>query len=94
MFETGNGTSRPFRNLNNAMGISDKHGATAQSSVRDSIFKMARSLANPKGPYRKAKTVDEIAAIYSPPGAENDPNGTNSEWPDAVKRNLSHLKKG
>jgi hypothetical protein len=92
MFETGDGTAPAFRNKNNAMGISDRRGPTHQPSVRDSIFRQAHTLANPKGPYRKARTIDEIGAIYAPLDAENDPHGTNPEWPEGVKAKLRRLK--
>lgn len=91
MFETGDGTSNVFRTKNNAMGISDANGATEQASVRDSIFRQARTLARRNGPYAKAGTIDAIGAIYAPPGAGNDPKGTNAEWPAGVKLKLRQL---
>jgi hypothetical protein len=91
IFETGGGTSSAFKNKNNAMGISNSKGPTAQESVRDSIFKMAKALTKSDGYYAKARTIDEIGAIYSPPGAGNDPHGTNSEWPSSVKAIYKNL---
>lgn len=90
-FETGGGTSRAFREFNNAMGISNSKGPTAQTSVRDSIFHMAKLLGSDSGPYAKANTIEELGAIYSPPGAENDRHGTNAEWPSGVRSWLARL---
>ena len=81
MLETGRGTSYAFRKKNNAMGISDRNGAIWIESVPKSIWKMANRLAQLDGPYRGADTIAEIGAIYSPPGASNDPNNTNHGWP-------------
>lgn len=89
--ETGGGTSRAFREKNNAMGISDNSGPVAMDSVRDSIFKQAKTLARADGPYRNAQTIDEIGAIYAPPGASNDPRGTNGGWSDGVKAWLARI---
>lgn len=83
--ETGNGTSPAFRKGNNAMGISNSRGPLYNfKTPRESIFRQARSLARPDGYYRKAKTIEEIGRIYAPPGAGNDPKGTNSYWPRGV----------
>lgn len=92
-FETAGGTSKAFREKNNAMGISNAKGPIALASVRDSIFRQARTLANPKGPYKGAASIEEIAAIYAPPGAGNDPHGTNAQWAGGVKSWLSRIKK-
>jgi hypothetical protein len=73
------------------MGISDSSGPTEQPSVRDSIFRQAKTLSKAEGPYAKAKTIEEIGAIYAPPGAENDPKGTNGGWADGVRAWLSRL---
>ena len=83
-FETGHGTSYAFRKKNNAMGVSNSRGPISFESVRESIYHQARSLNAAKGYYAKANTVDEIAAIYSPPGAGNDPHGTNNQWGKTV----------
>ena len=84
--ETGNGTSSAFRNKRNAMGISDNRGPLAMETVRDSIFRQARTLARQDGPYAKADSIAQIGAIYAPPGAGNDVNGTNGSWPAEVSR--------
>lgn len=89
--ETAGGTSSAFRNKRNAMGISDSKGPTEQASVRESIFRQARTLARADGPYGKAQTIEEIGAIYAPPGAGNDPKGTNSTWSKGVRTWLGKI---
>ena len=84
MVETGHGTSKAFRVKNNAMGASTNKGPIAFDNPRSSIFRMAKVLADPDGPYRNADTIAEIAPIYSPPGAGNDVHGTNHKWPALV----------
>ena len=86
MLETGRGTSSAFKNKNNAMGISDVNGPIWCVSVAESIDRQSKSLTRPGGYYLKAKTIDEIGAIYSPPGAGNDVHGTNSSWPSLVSK--------
>lgn len=86
IFETGGGTSSAFRKKRNAMGVSNASGPISFESHKASIDRMARVLASPNGPYAGASTIDEIARIYSPPGAGNDPNKTNHLWPFEVKK--------
>jgi len=89
--ETANGTSSAFRNKNNAMGVSNAKGPISFSSASQSIERMARVLSSKKGPYGRATTLKEIARIYAPPGAGNDPNGTNSYWPRGVAKYLRQM---
>ncbi|MDX2011537.1 MAG: peptidoglycan-binding protein [Myxococcaceae bacterium] len=90
-FETGNWTSAAFRNKNNAMGVSNSRGPIAFARAEESIERMARVLANPRGPYRNATTIGQVGAIYAPVGASNDPNGTNGYWPRSVARLTDEL---
>ncbi|MCU0695636.1 MAG: peptidoglycan-binding protein [Myxococcaceae bacterium] len=90
-FETGNWTSAAFRNKNNAMGVSNARGPIAFARAEDSIERMARVLASPRGPYRNATTIGQVGAIYAPVGASNDPNGTNGYWPRSVGRLTDEL---
>ncbi len=83
-FETGGWTSSAFKNKNNAMGVSNSKGPISFARAEDSIERMAKGLANPKGYYRNAQTIGQVGAIYAPVGAENDPNGTNGHWPRSV----------
>ncbi len=91
MLETGKGTSSAFRNKNNAMGVSDRRGPISFSNPAESIYRMAKTLANPKGPYARANTIQGIGRIYAPPGAGNDPNGTNGYWATGVGKYYSQL---
>ena len=89
--ETDGGKSKAFREKRNAMGISDAKGPIEMGTVRDSIFKQAATLSRMDGPYAGANTIDEIGAIYAPPGAGNDPKGTNGTWSAGVKSWLARL---
>lgn len=89
--ETANGTSSAFRNKRNAMGVSNSRGPIHFPSPEASVERMARVLADPRGPYRNARTLDEIARVYAPPGAGNDVNGTNSYWPRGVAKYLREM---
>lgn len=91
MLETGNGTSKAFKNQKNAMGVSDSKGPISFSSTEQSIERMARVLASSTGPYKGARTIAEIGKIYAPPGAGNDPNGTNGHWPAGVSKYYQQL---
>jgi peptidoglycan LD-endopeptidase CwlK len=84
--ETGNWTSKVFQTKNNAMGISDKHGAIAMPSYDESIRKMAAGLASPTGYYKRCKTLADIAKVYAPVGAANDPGELNAYWPKSVAK--------
>jgi hypothetical protein len=68
------------------MGISDRDGPIQCKSVADSIDRQAKSLTRIGGYYWNAKTIEEIGAIYSPPGAGNDIHGTNGGWPSNVSK--------
>jgi len=89
--ETASGKSSAFVNKKNAMGVSNSKGPISFSSVEDSISRMARVLASKSGPYRNANTIQEIAAIYAPPGAGNDPKGTNGYWATGVSKFYAEL---
>ncbi len=91
MMETGKGTSSAFRNKKNAMGVSNSKGPIRFNDPAESIERMAKGLANPKGYYRKATTINQIGRIYAPPGAGNDPNGTNGHWPAGVSKYYKQL---
>jgi len=89
--ETASGKSSAFVNKNNAMGVSDSKGPISFSTVEASISRMARVLASKNGPYKNATTIKEIAAIYAPPGAGNDPKGTNGYWATGVSKFYKEL---
>ena len=95
MHETANGTSSAFRNKNNAMGISDASGPVEVGSVAESIDRMARLLGRGinegTGPYANAKSIEDIANIYAPLGAGNDPRNLNQFWTQGVTSNIQKL---
>lgn len=85
--ETGNWAHSSFTKLNNAMGISNISGPTAQSSAVSSIMNQAAELAGAPGTagyYRSANTVAEAGAIYAPVNAPNDRTGNNKYWGSEV----------
>lgn len=83
--ETGNFTSSAFLNNNNAMGVSNNSGPISFASAQDSINYMAAVMARSGGTYSSVTSISQLGAIYSPPGASNDPNGTNGTWPSEVQ---------
>jgi hypothetical protein len=93
--ETGWGSSRAFRQGNNVMGISDAKGPLGgYGSAANSIYKQAASLAGAAGTsgyYKGVNTISDIARIYAPSGASNDPKGTNPQWPSLVGSIYSKL---
>lgn len=93
--ETGNGTSNALLNKKNAMGVSDNNGPISFGSPVESIYKMASLLGQGinegTGPYAGVKSIQDIANIYAPVGAKNDPNGTNSSWASGVTANIQKL---
>jgi hypothetical protein len=95
MHETGNGKSSAFRNKNNAMGISNASGPVQMESVAASIEKMAgllgRGINEGTGPYANAKSIEDIASVYAPPGAGNDPRNLNQFWTKGVAANIEKL---
>jgi hypothetical protein len=87
------GPSYAFSNRNNAMGISpNDSGPRNFNSIDDSINYAARILANPNGAYANDYTIGQLWYTYSPPGANNDLNGTNKTWGPAVANLYSNLK--
>ena len=83
--ETGGGTSKAFKQGNNAMGISNSSGPVyGFESPEESIDRQARTLANAKGPYAGASSIHDIANIYAPVGASNDPYKQNGDWESGV----------
>ena len=85
MLETGRGTSSAFRRFNSVSGAWDSKAKTHKhySDVKSGIFDQARFL---KSGYidQGLNTIPKIGAKYAPPGASNDPNGTNAQWPQNV----------
>lgn len=78
--ETGGGTSKAFKNKNNAMGIMKGSKLKSFGSVADSINAQARSLTRDGGYYTGKDTIAKIGGTYAPVGAANDPGGLNKHW--------------
>lgn len=96
MHETGLGTSKAFKEGNNLMGISNRTGVVYypdQNSATNSIKHMARLLGTSSiyKPYRDSHSIEELAKIYAPVGAENDPRGYNQHWASGVGKFLAQL---
>jgi hypothetical protein len=93
MFETGDGTSHMIRTKNNVGGLTEPGNPNTYrtfKSVDDSIETMAKTVR--RGYLDKGlTTIQQIGAKYAPPGASNDPNRTNTEWPSAVAHNYQRL---
>jgi len=78
------------------MGVSNDKGTIDQPSAEESIMRMAASLAGAKGTsgyYKNAKTLEDVARIYAPPGAKNDPKGLNRHWATGVGRFYGNLER-
>lgn len=91
MVETGRGTSNAFLKKNNAMGVSPNGGGPrAFGSVEESIEAGAKILARlMKQGYT---SIETIGPIWAPPGAANDPHGTNGTWANQVLACLKELE--
>jgi hypothetical protein len=64
--------------------------ATSWGSPERAIDVAAKGLADPKGYYKTAQTIAQIAPIWAPPGAANDAGG-NAGWPAAVRQFFKEL---
>lgn len=93
--ETGNGTSNAVKNYNNPGGLMDPGSSQMKGFMKfptldEGINAMAKNL------YKNyigmgITTIDAIGAKYAPPGAANDPFGTNGLWPTLVKKFASEM---
>jgi hypothetical protein len=98
MFETGNGTSHAARAYKNVGGLMDPRSPNARGfqkfeNIDEGIEAMASNLR--RNYIDKGLTnIPDIGRKYAPPGAANDPNATNAEWPSAVMRNYAKLGGG
>lgn len=90
--ETANWTSNVFKTKANAMGISNAKSAVAVPSHDESIRVAAKSLGRAGGLYSACKTLADVAKVYAPPGAANDPTKVNSYWPKSVARYWQELE--
>jgi hypothetical protein len=97
-FETGGGTSRIFRQLRNVGGITGPGYSGAGGryqpfpSVEASIMREAQLIASYRDKYG-LRTIEQIGSRWAPPGAFNDPNRTNAEWPRSVRAWYMRIQK-
>ncbi|HDR4738265.1 TPA: peptidoglycan DD-metalloendopeptidase family protein [Bacillus cereus] len=93
--ETGNGTSNAVKNYNNPGGLMDPSSSQMKGFMKfatldEGINAMARNL------YKNyigmgITTIEAIGAKYAPPGAANDPHGTNGLWPVLVTKFVAQM---
>lgn len=81
--ETGNWTSKAFKNNHNFGGIMDYDGLRNYNSYIEGLNDFVRIL---KTYYFEMgfDTIEKIGAKYCPVGAENDPQGLNQYWVGGV----------
>src|SRR5580692_8172940 len=78
----------------NPLGISDDSGPHHYGSPEEAeaaIHRQVAVMTSPTGPYRNVQTLNDLAAIYSPVGASNDPYHTNSGEASGIIANLNKL---
>ncbi len=83
--ETGNRTSRAYRELNNVGGLMGKDGLMKFETKEESYERLVYVIKN----YyidMGLTTIEQIQKKYAPIGAENDPNNLNSHWTSSVKK--------
>jgi hypothetical protein len=91
MEETGNGTSKLLATRNNIGGITGpghdgKGGDYMPYDTLDEGIEAAARLLRKRYLDQGLTTIDQIGAEWAPPGASNDPNKTNQQWPGAVRK--------
>lgn len=66
------------------------NGSKPYSSIEEGLWAGIRNISinyiNSSGKYHKGGTISSIGAIYCPPGASNDINGTNHLWIPTVTK--------
>lgn len=91
-WETGNYTSKAFKEKNNVGGMMCSKGLIEYSSLDEGITKF---LINLKNNYFAIglDTIDKIQKKYCPVGAKNDPNGLNKHWLNGVTNLYNEMMK-
>lgn len=90
--ETGNGTSKAVKELNNPGGLMGNNGLMRFNTLEDGINKMIVIL---KEYYidQGLTTIEQIQRKYCPVGASNDPTNLNVHWlPNVTKNYLKILE--
>src|SRR5258707_3792904 len=81
----------------NPLGISPGGGGPTHfhnlDAAKAAIDRQVALMVDPKGPYGdiRTKSIDQIAAVYSPVGASNDPYGTNSTEAAGISRYYNQI---
>ena len=90
-WETGDYTSKAFKELNNVGGMMCNSGLIKYDSLDNGI---SAFLINLKDNYFGIglDTIEKIQPKYCPIGAKNDPNGLNKYWLSGVTKKLEELK--
>ena len=90
-WETGNYTSRAFKEKNNIGGMMCNSGLIKYETLDDGIKAF---LENLKYNYfnEGLTTIEKIQKKYCPIGAKNDPNGLNKNWIPGVTKKYEELK--
>lgn len=90
-WETGNYTSKAFKEKNNVGGMMCTSGLIHYNSLDEGITKF---LINLKNNYFAIglDTIDKIKPKYCPDNADNDPNNLNQYWANGVKKIYNELK--
>jgi len=79
--ETGNWTSKLFKENNNFGGLynSKENSFYSYNNLEEGLNAFVNLLTN-RYFGRGLKTIEEIGSVYCPVGAANDPNGLNKNW--------------
>lgn len=91
-WETGNYTSKAFKEKNNVGGMMCASGLIHYNSLDEGIEKF---LINLKNNYFDIglDTIEKIQKKYCPVGAKNDPNGLNKHWLNGVTNLYNEMMK-
>ena len=91
MHETGNYTSKAFKEKNNVGGNFRNGSLMTFSSLDEGIDFFVRNLKN-NYIDMGLTSIETIQPKYAPVGAENDPNNLNSDWIPGVTRYYNELE--
>ncbi len=90
-WETGNYTSKAFREKNNVGGMMCTSGLIHYNSLDEGIEKFLNNLKNNYFDIG-LDTIEKIQKKYCPVGADNDPTGLNQYWLGGVTNLYNQLK--
>ena len=91
-FESKKGQHKPAQRRNNFAGLMERKNTKRHQefkSVDEGLEAAGRSIGNR---YKEAKgDIPTMGKAYAPPGASNDPGGTNALWPRMVSKESQRL---